>query len=86
MFSLQQILGDTTLDMVRCYVYFASCETTRRPHAAASPEDGLTLGPKVSVFGLGLQDLVSLAVDASVHIEPPRYRLDTWPERTGGTH
>jgi len=50
LFSLQQILGHTTLDMVRRYVYFASFETLRRLHAAASPADGLLIGPKVSLF------------------------------------
>ena len=50
MFSLQQILGHTTLDMVRRYVYFASFETVRRLHAAASPPDGLLMGQKVSLF------------------------------------
>ena len=50
MFSLQQILGHTTLDMVRRYVNFASFETVRRLHAAASPADGLIIGPKVSLF------------------------------------
>ena len=49
-FSLQQILGHATLDMVRRYVYFASFETVRRLHAAASPADGLIIGPKVSPF------------------------------------
>jgi site-specific recombinase XerD len=49
-FSLQQILGHTTLDMVRRYVNFASFETVRRLHAAASPADGLLIGPKVSLF------------------------------------
>jgi integrase/recombinase XerC len=49
-FSLQQILGHTTLDMVRRYVYFVSFETVRRLHAAASPADGLLIGPKVSLF------------------------------------
>lgn len=49
-FSLQQILGHTTLDMVRRYVYYASFETVRRLHAAASPADGLLIGPRVSLF------------------------------------
>ena len=49
-FSLQQILGHATLDMVRRYVYFVSFETVRRLHAAASPADGLLIGPRVSVF------------------------------------
>jgi Phage integrase family len=49
-FSLQQILGHATLDMVRRYVYFASFETVRRLHAAASAADGLLIGPRVSVF------------------------------------
>jgi len=48
-FSLQQILGHTTLDMVRRYVYVASFEMVRRLHAAASPADGL-IGPRVSLF------------------------------------
>jgi hypothetical protein len=48
-FSLQQILGHATLDMVRRYVYFASFETVRRLHAAASPADELLIGPKVPV-------------------------------------
>jgi len=49
-FSLQQILGHTTLDMVRRYVNFVSFETVRRLHAAASPADGLIIGPRVSLF------------------------------------
>jgi hypothetical protein len=49
-FSLQQILGHATLDMVRRYVFLASFETVRRLHAAASPADGLVIGPKVSLF------------------------------------
>ncbi len=49
-FSLQQILGHTTLDMVRRYVYFTSFEMVRRLHAAASPADGLLIGPRVSLF------------------------------------
>ena len=36
--------------MVRRYVYLASFETVRRLHAAASPADGLVIGPKVSLF------------------------------------
>jgi len=44
-FSLQEILGHTTLDMVRRYVNFASFETVRRLHAAAPPADWLIIGP-----------------------------------------
>ena len=50
MFSLQQILGHATVDMVRRYVFLASFETVRRLHAAASPPDGLVIGPKISLF------------------------------------
>jgi site-specific recombinase XerD len=50
MFSLQRILGHTTLDMVKRYVALAELEIVRRLHAAASPADRLLIGPKVSVI------------------------------------
>ncbi len=50
MFSLQRILGHTTLDMVKRYVALAELEIIRRLHAAASPADRLLIGPKVSVI------------------------------------
>jgi len=49
-FSLQQILGHTTLDMVKRYVALAEVEIVRRIHAVASPADRLLIGPKVSVI------------------------------------
>ena len=50
MFSLQRILGHTTLDMVKRYVALAELEIVRRIHAVASPADRLLIGPKVSVI------------------------------------
>ena len=50
MFSLQQILGHATLELVRRYVFLTSFETVRRLHAAASPADALIIGPKVPLF------------------------------------
>ena len=50
MFSLQRILGHTTLDMVKRYVALADVEIVRRIHAVASPADRLLIGPKVSVI------------------------------------
>ena len=61
-FSLQRILGHTTLDMVKRYVALAELEIVRRLHAVASPADRLLIGPKVSVilpravFGTTLRD------------------------------
>jgi site-specific recombinase XerD len=49
-FSLQRILGHTTLDMVKRYVSLAAFEIVRRLHAVASPADRLLIGPKVSVI------------------------------------
>jgi integrase len=49
-FSLQRILGHTTLDMVKRYVALAEVEIVRRLHAVASPADRLLIGPKVSVI------------------------------------
>jgi Phage integrase family len=49
-FSLQRILGHTTLDMVKRYVALADVEIVRRIHAVASPADRLLIGPKVSVI------------------------------------
>jgi site-specific recombinase XerD len=49
-FSLQRILGHTTLDMVKRYVALAELEIVRRIHAVASPADRLLIGPKVSVI------------------------------------
>jgi site-specific recombinase XerD len=49
-FSLQRILGHTTLDMVKRYVALAELEIVRRIHAVASPADRLLVGPKVSVI------------------------------------
>lgn len=48
LFSLQKILGHTTLDMVRRYVNLDTDEV-KRQHAQASPVDRLAIGPKVSV-------------------------------------
>jgi len=47
-FSLQRILGHTTLDMVKRYVALAELEIVRRIHAVAPPADRLLIGPKVS--------------------------------------
>ncbi|MGZ8761119.1 MAG: tyrosine-type recombinase/integrase, partial [Aeromicrobium sp.] len=49
-FSLQRILGRTTLDMVKRYVALAELEIVRRLHAVASPADRLLIGPRVSVI------------------------------------
>jgi site-specific recombinase XerD len=49
-FSLQRILGHTTLDMVKRYVALAEFEIVRRLHAIASPADRLLVGPRVSVI------------------------------------
>ena len=49
LFSLQRILGHTTLDMVRRYVNLDTDEV-KRQHAQASPVDRLAIGPKVSVI------------------------------------
>jgi integrase/recombinase XerC/integrase/recombinase XerD len=49
-FSLQRILGHTSLDMVKRYVALAELEIVRRLHAVASPADRLLIGPKVSVI------------------------------------
>jgi hypothetical protein len=49
LFSLQRILGHTTLDMVRRYVNLDTGEV-KRQHAQASPVDRLVVGPKVSVI------------------------------------
>ncbi|MBA2382798.1 MAG: tyrosine-type recombinase/integrase [Chloroflexi bacterium] len=49
-FSLQRILGHTTLDMVKLYVALAELEVVRGLHAIASPADRLLIGPKVSVI------------------------------------
>jgi site-specific recombinase XerD len=49
LFSLQRILGHTTLDMVRRYVNLDTGEV-KRQHAQASPVDRLAIGPKVSVL------------------------------------
>jgi len=49
LFSLQRILGHTTLDMVRRYVNLDTDEV-KRQHAQASPVDRLAIGPKVSVL------------------------------------
>lgn len=49
-FSLQRILGHTTLDMVKRYVALAELEIVRRIHAVAAPGDRLLIGPKVSVI------------------------------------
>jgi Phage integrase family len=49
-FSLQRILGHTTLDMVKRYVALAEFEIVRRLHAFASPADRLLIGPRVSVI------------------------------------
>jgi hypothetical protein len=45
-FSLQQIRGHTTLDVVKPYVSLAAFEIVRRLHAVASPADRLLIGPK----------------------------------------
>ena len=50
MFSLQRILGHTTLDMVKRYVALAELEIVRRLHAVASPADRLLIGSRVSVI------------------------------------
>jgi integrase/recombinase XerC len=70
-FSLQQILGHATLDMVRRYVFLASFETVRRLHAAASPADGLVIGPKVSLFipRAWVGDLEDLAETSRVMVQ-----------------
>jgi hypothetical protein len=49
LFSLQRILGHTSLDMVRRYVNLDTGEV-KRQHAQASPVDRLVVGPKVSVI------------------------------------
>ena len=49
LFSLQRILGHTTLDMVRRYVNLDTDEV-KRQHAQASPVDRLAIGPRVSVL------------------------------------
>jgi hypothetical protein len=49
LFSLQKILGHTTLDMVRRYVNLDTDEV-KRQHAQASPVDRLAIGPKVTVL------------------------------------
>jgi hypothetical protein len=49
LFSLQKILGHTTLDMVRRYVNLDTDEV-KRQHAQASPVDRLAIGPRVSVL------------------------------------
>jgi integrase len=49
LFSLQRILGHTTLDMVRRYVNLDTGEV-KRQHAQASPVDRLAIGPRVSVL------------------------------------
>lgn len=49
-FSLQRILGHTSLDMVKRYVALAQIEVVRRIHAMASPADRLPIGPRVSVI------------------------------------
>ncbi len=49
-FSLQRILGHTSLDMVKRYVALAQIEVVRRIHAVASPADRLLIGPKVSII------------------------------------
>ena len=56
LFSLQNILGHTTLDMVRCYVNLDTDEV-KRQHAQASPVDRLgdrtkdSCGPAVAIGG-----------------------------------
>ena len=49
LFSLQKILGHTTLDMVRRYVNLDT-DAVKRQHAQASPVDRLVVGPKVTVL------------------------------------
>jgi len=49
LFSLQRILGRTTLDMVRRYVNLDTDEV-KRPRVQASPVDRLAIGPKVLVL------------------------------------
>lgn len=49
-FSLQRILGHTTLDMVKRYVSLAAFEIVRGLHAGASPADRLLIGPRVSLI------------------------------------
>jgi Phage integrase family len=49
-FSLQRILGHTTLDMVKRWVSLAAFEIVRRLHVMASPAVRLVIGPMVSIF------------------------------------
>ena len=49
LFSIQKILGHTTLDMVRRHVNLDTDEV-KRQRAQSSPVDRLAIGPSVSVI------------------------------------